>query len=190
MLKCLGCSSSMYLILQWFSSVFLSFFWGSVSFWAPDRGQSPVEWGVFPVCPPLWAIQRGLRLSQPGLRPSQLGRRPSQPDMRPSQPAKPQASDFSHGWHGLRPGWLGFRPGWLGFRPGWMAQRGGTDRQMYQRKISPFYRTSSPIGATALPPPMNTKEKVEQGKGTADHLMPLGYLFFIVLAGFLSLRSV
>ena len=23
---------------------------------------------------------------------------------------------------------------------------------------------------------MKTKEKVEQGKGTADHLMPLGYL--------------
>ena len=45
------------------------------------------------------------------------------------------------------------------------------------RKISPFYRTSSPIGAAALPPPMKTKEEVEQGKGTADHLMPLGYLF-------------
>ena len=26
---------------------------------------------------------------------------------------------------------------------------------------------------------MKTKEKVEQGKGTADHLMPLGYLFRI-----------
>ena len=36
--------------------------------------------------------------------------------------------------------------------------------------------TMSPIGAAALPPPMKTKEKVEQGKGTADHLMPLGYL--------------
>ena len=45
-----------------------------------------------------------------------------------------------------------------------------------ERKISPFYRTSSPIGAAALPPPMKTKEKVEQGKGTADHLMPLGFL--------------
>ena len=38
-----------------------------------------------------------------------------------------------------------------------------------------FYRTSSPMGAAALPPPMKTKEKVERGKGTADHLMPLGY---------------
>ena len=26
---------------------------------------------------------------------------------------------------------------------------------------------------------MKTKEKVEQGKGTTDHLMPLGYLLFI-----------
>ena len=34
-----------------------------------------------------------------------------------------------------------------------------------------------PIRAAALPPPMKTKEKVEQGKGTADHLMPMGYLF-------------
>ena len=57
-----------------------------------------------------------------------------------------------------------------------MAQRGErTDKQTNKRKISPFYRTSSPIGAAALPHPMKTKEKVEQGKGTADHLMPLGY---------------
>ena len=49
---------------------------------------------------------------------------------------------------------------------------------MARQKISPFCRTLSPIGAAALPPPMKTKEKVEQGKGTADHLMPLGYLFF------------
>ena len=29
---------------------------------------------------------------------------------------------------------------------------------------------------------MKTKEKVEQGKGTADHLMPLGYLLKVALA--------
>ena len=56
---------------------------------------------------------------------------------------------------------------------------GWTNGQMDEWKISPFYRASSPIGAAALPPPMKTKEKVEQGKGTADHLMPLGYLFFL-----------
>merc|ERR1712168_1711118 len=81
------------------------------------------------------------------------------------------------GWQGLRPGWLGLRPGWLGLRPGWMAQRGErTDGQTDRQKISPFYRTSSPNGAAALPPPLKTKEKVEQGKGTADHLMSLGNL--------------
>ena len=53
---------------------------------------------------------------------------------------------------------------------------------MNGQKIFPFYRTSSPIGAAALPPPMKTKEKVEQGKGTADHLMPLGYLLTFQLA--------
>ena len=26
---------------------------------------------------------------------------------------------------------------------------------------------------------MKTQEKVEQGKGTADHLVPLGYLFMV-----------
>ena len=54
---------------------------------------------------------------------------------------------------------------------------GGMNGQTNGRKISPFYKTLSPIGAAALPPPMKTKEKVEQGKGTADHSMPLGYLF-------------
>ena len=59
---------------------------------------------------------------------------------------------------------------------------GWTDGQ----KISPFYRTSSPIGAAALPPPMKTKGKVEQGKGTADHFMPLGDWFSFLSFLFLS----
>ena len=45
---------------------------------------------------------------------------------------------------------------------------GWRDRQ----KISPFYKTLPPIGAAALLSPMKTKEKEEQGKGTANHLMP------------------
>ena len=58
-----------------------------------------------------------------------------------------------------------------------------TNKRTDKRKISPFYRTLSPIRAAALPPSMKTKEKVEQGKGTADHLMPLGYLFFFLGSG-------
>ena len=72
--------------------------------------------------------------------------------------------------------------GWASGLAGWpRGGNGQTDRQTDGRKISPFYRTSSPIGAAALPPPMKTKEKVEQGKGTADYLMPLGYLLYVVL---------
>ena len=41
------------------------------------------------------------------------------------------------------------------------------------RKSSHFI-TLSPIRAAALLPSMKSKEKEEQGKGTADHLMPLG----------------
>ena len=67
-----------------------------------------------------------------------------------------------------------------GKRDGWTD--GGTERQSDGRtdgwtdeqKISPFYSTSSHIRATALHSPMKTME-VEQGMGTADHLMPLGY---------------
>jgi len=119
----------------------------------PNRGQSPVELGDFPsihlFISPLWNIQLGLRPSQPGLRPSQPGLNPSQPGLRPSQLSlKPEG-----------------------------GTNGRTDGRTNKQKISPFYRTLSPIGAAALPPPMKTKEKVEQSKGTADHLMPLGYLF-------------
>ena len=54
---------------------------------------------------------------------------------------------------------------------------GWTDGRMNERKISPFYRTSSPIGAAApLQPNFNLKT-VKRGKGTADHMMPLGAWF-------------
>ena len=153
----------------------LSRFLGS----GPDRGRSPVEWGDFlsvrpyvrmSVRPsPLWAIQPGLRPSQPGLRPSQPGLRPSQPGLRPSQP-------------GLRPSQpaskaLGIRRDWLAGSHAWLdGPKGGTDR--HTDRNSPH--------STRLRPPMKTKEKVEQGKGTADHLMPLDCLcirhaFFVMV---------
>ena len=52
------------------------------------------------------------------------------------------------------------------------------DKRTDKQKISPLYRTLSPIWAAALLPPMKTKEKEKQDKGTADHLMPLGYFFY------------
>merc|ERR1712212_1087834 len=76
--------------------------------------------------------------------------------------------------------WLARPQAWLDDPEGGMDGR--TDGRMDKRKISPFYRTSSPIGAAAQPLPMKTKEKVEQGKGTADHLMPLGYLFYPIIS--------
>ena len=57
-------------------------------------------------------------------------------------------------WLALRPAWLALRPDWLGLRPAWLALglQGGA-RTSYGRtdgrKISTFYRTSSPIGAAA-----------------------------------------
>ena len=72
---------------------------------------------------------------------------------------------------------------WASGLAGWAIDLAGWPRWgTYGQKISPFNRTLSPIGAVALPPPIKTKEKVEQGKGTTDHLMPLGYLLQIMAA--------
>ena len=81
----------------------------------------------------------------------------SQPGLRPRQPARPEAQTASQSPE--------------------EGMDGHMDIHTYIGKISLFYRTLSPIGAAVLPPSMKTKEKVEQGKGTADHLMPLGYFF-------------
>ena len=78
------------------------------------------------------------------------------------------------GWLG---GWLGLRPGWLGLRPGWMAQRGErTDGRTDERTenlpiLQDFvpYRGRCPASQRKI---YANKEK--QGKGIADHLMPLG----------------
>ena len=48
------------------------------------------------------------------------------------------------------------------------------------RKISPFYRTLSLIGAAApLQPKFNSKNCMKRGKDTADHMMPLGDWFYL-----------
>ena len=54
---------------------------------------------------------------------------------------------------GLRPGWASGLAGWASGLAGWPKGGGRTDVRTYvrtdRRKISPFYRTSSPIGAAA-----------------------------------------
>ena len=160
----------------------------------PDRGQSPVEWGDFPsVHSPLWAIQPGLSPSKPGLRPSQPGLRPSQPghEAQPAspgaQPASPEAQPASPEAQPARSEAQpasqasGFRPGWLGLRPGWMAQRG--ERTYVRTDGRTDVRTENlPILQDFVPfrgrcPASQRKiyaNKEKQGKGIADHLMPLG----------------
>ena len=49
---------------------------------------------------------------------------------------------------------------------------GWTDRQMKNLLI---LQDLVPYQGRCPASPIKTKEKVEQGKGTADHLMPLGY---------------
>ena len=82
---------------------------------------------------------------------------------------------------------MGLRPAWLALGP-W---RGGTDERTdermdertNERKISPFYRTSSPIGAAApLQPNFNLKT-IKRGKGTADHMMFLGAWYSFLSSG-------
>ena len=50
-----------------------------------------------------------------------------------------------------------------------------TDKQNF----SPFYRTLSPIGAAALLYIHINYQLLKQGKGTADHVMPLGDWFLL-----------
>ena len=71
----------------------------------------------------------------------------------------------------LRPGWLCEPQAWLAGPQAWLAgpqawlagPEGGTDKRTnvrtYRQKISPFYRTSSPIGP--LPKKNTNKKKAE-----------------------------
>ena len=126
----------------------------------PNRGQSPVEWGDFPSVL-VRTLVRPPPLCQPARPETQTARSEG-------QTARSEAQTDSRDWQAGPLAWLDGPEG--------EGVDGRTDGRTDKRKISPFYRTLSPIGAAALPPPMKTKEKLEQGKGTADHLMPLGYL--------------
>ena len=76
-------------------------------------------------------------------------------------------------------GWASSLAGWASGLARWpRGGNGQTNGWANDQKVSPFYSTWSPIGATALLPPEN-QEKVEQGKGSADHLVPLVLHCFI-----------
>ena len=66
---------------------------------------------------------------------------------------------------------------------GWMDKR--TDGRTDGRNFSPFYRTSSPIGATALLAIHINYQILKQGKGIADHMMPraTGFMYNTLFGG-------
>ena len=61
------------------------------------------------------------------------------------------------------------------------------DKRMDKQNFSPFYRTSTPIGAAALLNIHINYQILKQGKGTADHMMPrangFSSLIFLVVLG-------
>ena len=138
----------------------------------PDRERSPVEWGDFPSI--RLYVRPSIRPYVPPSRAQEPARQASKPASQASEPARQASEPLRPGWLALRPGWLALRPAWLAMRPAWLALRpdwlglrpawlafgpsrgertdGWIDVRTYVRKISPFYRTSSPIGAAALLP--------------------------------------
>ena len=110
--------------------------------------------------------------------------RAQEPAMPQSQPARPQ-SQPARPQEALRPAWLALRPDWLDLRPAWLALRpwrGGTDGRTDGRtdvrtdgrmENIPILQDSIPYRAQ-----LQSKNCIERGKGTADH-MPLGDWFFM-----------
>ena len=67
-------------------------------------------------------------------------------------------------------------------RGGDVRTNGRTDVQTNGRTENlPILQDFVPYRGRCPASPLKTKEKVKQGKGTADHLMPLGYLFEYIL---------
>ena len=94
----------------------------------------------------------------PASQASEPARQASEPVRQASEPAIQASDSASQASGALRPTLLALRPDWLGLRPAWLAlgpsrgerMDGQMDGRMDRRKISPFYRNSSPIGAAAL----------------------------------------
>ena len=69
--------------------------------------------------------------------------------------------------------------GWLGLRPGWMVQRGERTyrRKDILRENFPILQDFAPYQGRCPASPHETKEKVEQGKGTADPSLIYSHIF-------------
>ena len=66
---------------------------------------------------------------------------------------------------------------WASGLAGWATGLAGWPRGGYVwTENLPILQDFVPYWGCCPASPMKTKKKVEQGKGTADHLMPLGYL--------------
>ena len=115
----------------------LSPFHGGRQGCGPNRGQSPVEWGDFPsVTQPGLGWLAGLQIWLAGPQAWLAGPQ--------AWLAGPQV------WLGGPQAWLAGPQAWLARPQAWLdGPEGGTDGWMDKQKISPFYRTSSPIGAAA-----------------------------------------
>ena len=107
----------------------------------PNKGQSPVEWGDF------LFVHLFIRQPVPPL---------AQPAGPEAQPDMPEAGGLA-GWLAGPQIWLAGPQIWLAGPRAWLAghqawldgPEGRTDGWTNVQKISPFYRTLSPIGATA-----------------------------------------
>ena len=100
------------------------------------------------------SVRPSVRLSPPLGHPARSEAQPARPE---AQPARSEAQPASQPSLRLQ-AWLARPQAWLD------GPEGGTDGQTNEWKISPFYRTLSPIGAAALIPPMQTKKMSFQNK--------------------------
>ena len=105
--------------------------------------------------------------AQPARSEAQPARSEAQPARSEAQPAKLQASGLAV--------WASGHAGWPG------GGNGQTDRQTNRKSLhsTGLCPLSGPLPCfpSCKPRKCLFKIKVKQGKGTPDHLMPLGYLF-------------
>ena len=87
--------------------------------------------------------------------------------------------------------------GWASGLAGWVSglagepTGGGTDGWTYglMENLS-ILQDFVPYRGYCPTSPMKTNEKEEQGKGNADHMMPLGFLYIILSTFFIVILSV